>query len=167
MRMQQHEKQHEGYNEQEARGEARTAPTSSLSRGAMHATQTPAASAAFGAHDGAHDGVHELTGDHLDGLVIHRNDAQRLLLINDIPIQFSPLEYRVMLALVARIGAPVSFETLTRAATWPGEAPCSRVALERHIDRIRQKLRVCEMEVRGVFGYGCVLLWSRTSVYNC
>lgn len=146
--------QHEEYNKQEARGEAWTAPTSSMSRGAMRATQTPATSAAFGAQDGAH----ELTGDHLEGLVVHRNDAQRLLLINDIPIQFSPLEYRVMLALVTRAGAPVSFETLTRAATWPGEAPCSRPALQRHIDRIRQKLRVCEMEVRGVSGYGCVLL---------
>ena len=89
---------------------------------------------------------------------IKRNDAQRLLLINDIPIQFSPLEYRVMLALIARVGAPVPFETLTRAASWPGQLPCSRVALERHIDRIRLKLRVCLMEVRGVSGYGCVLL---------
>lgn len=87
-----------------------------------------------------------------------RNDAQRLLLINGIPIQFSPLEYRVMLALIARDGVPVSFDTLTRAASWPGEAPCSRMALERHIDRIRQKLRVCDVEIRGVTGYGCVLL---------
>lgn len=146
--------QHEGYNEQEARGEAQTAPISSLSRGAMRATPTPAAPAAIGAHDG----TRELTGDHLDGLVIRRNDAQRLLLINDIPIQFSPLEYRVMLALVAHAGAPVSFEILTRDATWPGEAPCSRAALERHIDRIRLKLHVCGLEVRGVSGYGCVLL---------
>lgn len=89
---------------------------------------------------------------------IKRNDAQRLMLINDIPVQFSPLEYRVMLALTAYIGIPVSFEILTGAATWPGEAPCSRPALERHIDRIRQKLRVCDVEVRGVSGYGCVLL---------
>lgn len=92
---------------------------------------------------------------------IKRNDAQRLLLINDIPIQFSPLEYRVMLALIARNGVPVSFETLTRAASWPGESPCSRMALERHIDRIRQKLRVCGAEIRGVTGYGCVLLAER------
>lgn len=93
-------------------------------------------------------------------LDIKRNDAQRLLLINDIPVQFSPLEYRVTLALIARVGAPVSFETLTRAAAWPGEAPCSRVALERHIDRVRQKLRVCAIEIRGVTGYGCILLAS-------
>ena len=93
-------------------------------------------------------------------LDIKRNDAQRLLLINDIPIQFSPLEYRVTLALIARVGAPVSFETLTRAATWPGEASCSRMALERHIDRVRQKLRVCAIEIRGVTGYGCILLAS-------
>lgn len=89
---------------------------------------------------------------------IKRNDAQRLMLINDIPVQFSPLEYRVMLALTAHIGVPISFETLTHAATWPGEAPCSRAALERHIDRIRQKLRACDVEIHGVSGYGCVLL---------
>ena len=96
-------------------------------------------------------------GERLD---IKRNDAQRLLLINDIPIVFSPLEYRVMLELIAHVGAPVSFETLTRAASWPGQAPCSRAALERHIDRIRLKLRVCALEIRGVSRYGCVLLAS-------
>lgn len=93
-------------------------------------------------------------------LDIKRNDAQRLLLINDIPIVFSPLEYRVMLALIAHVGTPVPFETLTRAASWPDQTPCSRVALERHVDRIRQKLRACVVEIRGVSGYGCVLIAS-------
>lgn len=99
--------------------------------------------------------LNEPGGERLD---IKRNDAQRLLLINDIPIMFSPLEYRVMLALIAHVSTPVPFDTLTRAASWPGQMPCSRVALERHIDRIRLKLRACAVEVRGVSGYGCVLL---------
>lgn len=34
----------------------------------------------------------------------------------------------------------------------------SRVALERHIDRIRQKLYTCGAEIRGVSKYGCVFL---------
>lgn len=101
--------------------------------------------------------LNEPGGERLD---IKRNDAQRLLLINDVPIQFSPLEYRVMVALTEHIGAPVSFETLTHVATWPGQTPCSRAALERHIDRIRLKLRVCSLEIRGVSRYGCVLLAS-------
>lgn len=91
-------------------------------------------------------------------LEIKRNDAQRLLVINDLPIQFSPLEYRVMVTLLSQRGTAVSFEVLTRAAAGPGEAPCSRIALERHIDRIRKKLLACAIEVRGVSGYGCVLL---------
>ena len=103
------------------------------------------------------DGSHP-TGIGIARIDIKRNDAQRLMLINDIPIHFSPLEYRVMLALTTHIGMPVSFEMLTRAATWPGEAPCSRRALERHIDRIRQKLNACAVEVRGVSGYGCILI---------
>jgi len=93
-------------------------------------------------------------------LDIKRNDAQRLLLINDIPVLFSPLEYRVILALISHIGAPVSFETLTCAASYPGEMPCSRIALERHIDRIRLKLQTCGTEIRGVSRYGCVFLAS-------
>ena len=105
------------------------------------------------------DGSHP-SGNGIAHIDIKRNDAQRLMLIDDIPIQFSPLEYRVMVALTTHIGMPVSFEVLTHAATCPGEVSCSRPALERHIDRIRQKLRVCEMEVRGVSGYGCVLLAS-------
>lgn len=95
---------------------------------------------------------------------ITRNDDQRLMVINGIPIHFTPLEYRVMLALTAHMSAVVPFATLANAASFPGQEPCSRLALERHIDRMRKKLYACSVEIRGVSSYGCVLIWSPARV---
>ena len=149
--------QHEGYNEQEACGEARTASTSSLSRGAMRATRTRAASATFGAH--------ELTGYNLDGLVVRRSDAQRVLILRDLNggfetvLRFTPLEYAILVPLLDQYGRLVTWEQLSREAfASPHHLPPDDRRLYRHVDHIRSKLSPFGLMIRSVIDHGYILL---------
>lgn len=86
------------------------------------------------------------------------HEQQRLLLIDGNPVRFTPLEYRVMQLLVAHFGIPVPLDTLARAAFDSVATPATRRALDKHIDRIRSKLRSVGLNAAYVNNYGYVLL---------
>lgn len=148
------EQQHEG---QEACGEARKASASPLSRSARCATRTRAASAAFRAH--------ELTGYNLDGLVIRRSDAQRVLILRDpnggfeTVLRFTPLEYAILVPLLEQYGCLVTWEQLSREAfASPQHLPPDDRRLYRHVDHIRSKLSPFGLMIRSVIDHGYILL---------
>ena len=55
-------------------------------------------------------------------------------------------------------GAPVSFDALTHAAFDRDADPEARQALEKHMDRLRSKLRPYGAALPCVMGYGYLLL---------
>lgn len=101
-----------------------------------------------------------LMGRWHERLVCH--DRAHLLLLDHMPIQFTPTEYAIMRELVERFTRPVSFRVLTHAAFDRQDTLDARRLLERHIDRIRLKLRddsiSIQLAVRYVNECGYVLL---------
>ncbi len=83
---------------------------------------------------------------------------QRVLVIGGAPVRLTPLEYRLMALLARWPGAPVSFDALTRAAFERDADPEARQALEKHMDRLRSKLRPYGATLPCVMGYGYLLL---------
>lgn len=94
----------------------------------------------------------------IPGHVLAAHDDQRVLVVDGYPVRFSPLEYRVMHALLDQIQIPVPFATLAQAAFALDADTLTRRALDKHIDRIRSKLRPCGLTVLSVKTYGYVLL---------
>lgn len=90
------------------------------------------------------------------------HDRGHLLLVDHMPIQFTPTEYAIVRELVLRFTQPVAFRVLTRAAFDRQDTLDARRLLERHIDRIRLKLRddsiPVQLAVRYVNECGYVLL---------
>ena len=113
-------------------------------------------------------------GDHSDHetqgwVTAHAQDApqpapvrlyheQRVLAIGGAPVRLTPLEYRLMALLARWPGAPVSFDALTHAAFDRDADPEARQALEKHMDRLRSKLRPYGVILPCVMGYGYLLL---------
>lgn len=83
---------------------------------------------------------------------------QRVLAIGGAPVRLTPLEYRLMTLLARWPGAPVSFVALTRAAFDRDADAETRQALEKHMDRLRSKLRPYGATLPCVMGYGYLLL---------
>lgn len=86
------------------------------------------------------------------------HEQQRLLMFDGNPVRFTPLEYRLMQPLVAHFGVPVPLDTLVRTAFDSLTTPATRRALDKHIDRIRSKLRSVGLNAAYVNNYGYVLL---------
>ncbi|HEV2236612.1 MAG TPA: winged helix-turn-helix domain-containing protein [Ktedonobacterales bacterium] len=85
-------------------------------------------------------------------------DEHRLLLIDGNPVRFTPLEYRLIRLLLDHAGIPVPFDDLTRAAFQQDADLSTRRALDKHIDRLRSKLRPVGLTLAHVSRYGYVLL---------
>ncbi len=89
---------------------------------------------------------------------ITAHDHYRLLLIDGSPVRFTPLEYRLVGLLLACCERPMSFDELVQVAFGRDADPSTRRALEKHVDRIRLKLRPFSLAVPYVTNYGYVLL---------
>ncbi|HVM39786.1 MAG TPA: helix-turn-helix domain-containing protein [Acidimicrobiia bacterium] len=91
--------------------------------------------------------AHRASGPHLGSDGTLRSDTGRVAL--------SPLEARLVSALLERVGAVVGRHTLARAG-WPGEAR-DRNALDVQMLRIRRKVETVGFTVRTVRSRGYVL----------
>lgn len=76
----------------------------------------------------------------LDGLHVRRNDALRILVINESWLQFSQLEYLVLLPLLEYFKQYVSSATLLQAAYGCSYEPREARRLAKVMHRIRPKL---------------------------
>jgi len=88
--------------------------------------------------------------------------AEGVLRFDGQTVVFSPVEARVLAALLDRFGAVVSRRDLTEAA-WPGAQP-DRNALDVHISRVRRRLRATGLEVSTVRGRGYLFAAASDSV---
>lgn len=81
---------------------------------------------------------------------VQRFDGSRILLINFVPIRFTPAEYRLMLLLLSN--RPCSYHELLgqEVETDPGAISL----IQRHIKHVRRKLSGSELMIHGITGYG-------------
>ena len=82
-------------------------------------------------------------------------DEDGLLRYRDRWVSLSPVERMLAAALVARFGAVVGRDSLTKQA-WPGGAP-TRNALDVHILRLRRRIADIDLEIRTVRSRGYLL----------
>lgn len=90
---------------------------------------------------------------------IMRFDDVRTFAINGQAVRFTPLEYRLVQLLIDHLGRLVTYDELTQAAFGSPDSSASRGALEKHLDRIRSKVRTIGLDLPGVTNYGCLLIW--------
>ena len=81
-------------------------------------------------------------------------------------MRFSPTEYHVILALLH--GKPVTDQELAQAVLGTDDDFSTREVLEKHMDKIRRKLRREQLPffIRRLALYGYVLTDSRQEVYQ-
>ena len=91
---------------------------------------------------------------------IARFDELRTLLVDERAVRFTPLEYQLVQLLLDHLGRLVTYDELTQAAFATPDSVVSRAALEKHLDRIRSKVRTIGLDLPGVTNYGCLLIWS-------
>src|SRR5258706_1157148 len=139
---------------QDARREAQNLHTYSLSASATRGRAASTASC-----------EHQLTGYTLDGLAVHRSDAQRVLILRDLNrgfetvLRFTPLEYAILVPLLEQYGRLVTWEQLSREAfASPHHLPPDDRRLYRHVDHIRSKLSPFGLMIRSVIDHGYILL---------
>jgi DNA-binding response OmpR family regulator len=87
---------------------------------------------------------------------IQRNDENRVVIVDHLMIRFTPTEYRLVLLLLNGQVAPDS--TLMQAAFHCEISLQTRENLDKHIDKIRSKLRPSNLNVHRVAKYGYILL---------
>lgn len=104
-------------------------------------------------------GAKQMVRHDLDGLIVLRNDAHRILVIDDIWVRLRPLDYQVVLPLLNAFNQPVSVERLCRDAF--GSA-CSEAELKRlyHcIDRVRPHLAAFGLAITSLSKKRGYMLW--------
>lgn len=102
----------------------------------------------------------QVTGLSDESRPIARYDGLRTLVIDEQAVRFTPLEYRLVHLLVDHLGRLVTYDELTQAGFGSPDSAASRAALEKHLDRIRSKVRSVGLDLPGVTNYGCLLIWS-------
>lgn len=90
-------------------------------------------------------------GPHL----IQRNDASRTLIVNNLVAQFTPTEYRLLLALLQT--QPLSDKDLAQIAFSREIDSLVRESLNKHMDKIRGKLQPLGLSVYRLRGYGYLI----------
>jgi DNA-binding response OmpR family regulator len=90
----------------------------------------------------------------IDGVQWNRN-AQSIK-IGEATIIFTPTEYRLLSPLIQ--GTPITYEILARRAYNYSIDNKVRAMMDKHIDRIRGKLRGTGMYIYCVLNYGYILL---------
>ncbi|MBO0779824.1 MAG: hypothetical protein J2P37_13455 [Ktedonobacteraceae bacterium] len=87
---------------------------------------------------------------------IRWDSEQHTILVGDITISLTPTEYRLLFPL--RGGMPVTYADLAMLAYNYTVDEKVRTMMDKHIDRIRGKLRGSGVYVYCVLGYGYMLL---------
>src|SRR2546423_8979833 len=86
---------------------------------------------------------------------IEWNSEQRTITIGDVTVTLTPTQYRLLFPL--RYGTPVTYADLARMAYDCAVDEKVRMMMDKHIDRIRGKLRGTGVYVYCVLGYGYLL----------
>ena len=89
---------------------------------------------------------------------IQWNDSKRLVTIDGKTIQLTPIEYRLLFLLRHRF--PVSHDELASSVYRGDVGHKTRIAMDKHIDRIRGKLRDTNISVHCVLSYGYILIYE-------
>jgi len=111
--------------------------------------------------DGKHLHPLELT---IEGSTVFANDVTRVLVVNQLVITLTPIEYALLTFLLEQPGIPVSFEALSQAAFSANvheKKPDPRL-LARHITNIRPKLWETPLNIHAVNNFGYVLRLSES-----
>jgi DNA-binding response OmpR family regulator len=87
---------------------------------------------------------------------IYRNDESRILVVDPLMMKFTPIEYRLLLSLLS--GQAEADSNLSREAFSCELDRSIQKNLDKHIDKIRSKLRLAGLGVHRVSKYGYVLL---------
>src|SRR5690242_3623549 len=107
---------------------------------------------------GAREQQSETIWHNLDGLVVQRNDAHRMLIIAGRWRQLSPTQYALLVPLLEHCGHPVSHAEIYRRAF--GSSYSARDARRTycHIGKLRPRLSPCVLLIRTVIDHGYMLL---------
>ena len=85
-------------------------------------------------------------------------DESRVLAVDSLVMKFSPIEYRLLKLLLEGQPVPVLDGELVQVGFSCGMNSLARENLDKHIDKIRSKLRPSGLNIHRVTGYGYVLL---------
>lgn len=87
---------------------------------------------------------------------IQRNDESRALIVDDLLIKFTPIQYQLLLLLLE--GLPASDIHLVKTVFSNDLDSSARENLDKHIDKMLSKLRPSGLNIHRVGKYGYVLL---------
>ena len=87
---------------------------------------------------------------------IQRNDDNRVLIVDNSLVKFTPTEYQFLMHLLE--GGPVSDVDLVRAIFRCNLDRYVRESLNKYMDKIRSKLRPLGLNIHRVAKYGYILL---------
>lgn len=108
-------------------------------------------------------GAKQMVRHDLDGLIVLRNDAHRMLVIDDIWVRLRPLDYQAILPLLKAFNHPVSVERICREAFG---CACSEAELKRlyHcIDRVRPQLAAFGLAITSLYKRRGYMLWCSSA----
>lgn len=94
----------------------------------------------------------------LDGLVVQRNDAHRMLIIAGRWIQLSPTQYALLVPLLEHFGHPVSHAEIYRHAFGSSYSARDARRTYYHIDKLRPRLSPFGLMIRTIIDHGYMLL---------
>jgi DNA-binding response OmpR family regulator len=86
---------------------------------------------------------------------IKLDDKRRTITVGDVTIELTPTQYRLVFPL--RYGVPVTYADLARIAYNCAIDEKVRMMMDKHIDRIRGKLRGTGVYIYCVLNYGYLL----------
>jgi len=110
------------------------------------------------ASSGAREQQAETIWHNLDGLMVQRNDAHRMLIIAGRWIQLSPTQYALLVPLLEHFGHPVSHAEIYRRAFGISYSPRDARRTYYHIDKLRPRLSPFGLLIRTVIDHGYMLL---------
>ena len=94
----------------------------------------------------------------LDGLVVQRNDAHRMLIIAGRWIQLSPTQYALLVPLLEHFGHPVSHAEIYRRAFGSTYSDRDVRRTYYHIDKLRPRMSPFGLMIRTIIDHGYMLL---------
>jgi len=103
----------------------------------------------------------------VEGNAVLSNDAAHVVVVKQMMISLTPIEYALLTLLLHHPGTPVASETLIQAA-FPADSPERAIGsklLARHITNIRPKLWATPLTIHAVNNFGYVLRLCEAPVH--